>query len=91
MGNEAERLDGGIEWINPDSGLVVPGETLSARFHDRVPGVFGHRLGFKPLFEGRRLIDGRPVHGFFMNDSDGRPIVGIREVPTPPETDELPL
>lgn len=86
MGTGAENL-GDVEWIDPVSGLVVHDDTLSAEIHNQVPGVVGDKISFRPLVEGRRLIDDMPVHAFFMHDSNGQPFVGIREVPTPPETD----
>lgn len=85
MGKKEEKF-GDVEWIDPDSGSVVHGETLSAKIQDRVPGVRGHRIKFHPMIEGRRPTDDTTVHAFFMNDSDGQPFVGIREVPTLPET-----
>ncbi|MEK7095669.1 MAG: hypothetical protein AAB896_00030 [Patescibacteria group bacterium] len=81
----AEKFDD-VEWIDPISGLAVRGDTLSAEIHNQVPGVVGEKISFHPLIEEYRL-DGTPVHAFFMHDSDGQPLVGMREIPTRPDAD----
>ncbi len=84
MGTGEEHL-GGVEWTDPASGLVFHDDTLSAEFHNQIPGVVGSKIAFGHLIEGRRINDGTLVHAFFMHDSNGQPLVGMREIPTPPE------
>ncbi len=86
MGTGAENL-GDFVWTDPVSRLPVRDGSLSAGIENETPGVRGDKLGFGPLIEGHRISNGMPVQAFFMNDPEGQPFVGIREVPTPPGTD----